>query len=425
MRIAYFRLLSLCFSSCRLAKQSVSPIQPETDFAILVADNHEIWVKKQDCLDYFHKLDSQKHDIKNVTQLKYALESYTPCKFGTTNSGAPKIDSITSNSSFDETKLELFGVLFDLAFKLAKRHKIYVFDFTTKQWVNYHTKLFKGLHGKSIEIIDENGKTILYYMLAIANATPRNSMNMNGLDLYDFHARQYDPVLGRFTTPDPLSEKYYHLSPYAYCASNPLRYIDPTGMELNLVGSIEDIKSVLDIYNKGMGYKCKTIVDEKNKVSLIESDSFNQMSKQEKLYYGFLKKSIKSENTININVTRDSKVVIGDVKSQKIDIGDIERIGDGEWVNSSSVLLHETVEQHNIQSSKMPIVNAHINAAESAEYGVTSVYPDPINRLTDYNGVMSIYIYNNNKKEKQIGIVKIKIDLTSGNIINKEEEKCE
>ena len=52
---------------------------------------------------------------------------------------------------------------------------------------------------------------------------------MNGLDLYDFHARQYDPVLGRFTTPDPLSEKYYHLSPYAYCASNPLKFIDPDG----------------------------------------------------------------------------------------------------------------------------------------------------------------------------------------------------
>ena len=252
MRIAYFILLSLCFSSCRLAKQSVSPIQPETDFAILVADNHEIWVKKQDCLDYFHKLDSQKHDIKNVTQLKYALESYTPCKFGTTNSGAPKIDSITSNSSFDETKLELFGVLFDLAFKLAERHKIYVFDFTTKQWVNYHTKLFKGLHGKSIEIIDENGKTILYYMLAIANATPRNSMNMNGLDLYDFHARQYDPALGRFTTPDPLSEKYYHLSPYAYCVSNPLRYIDPTGMEIfiNDENSQNEFKlSMLDVFN--------------------------------------------------------------------------------------------------------------------------------------------------------------------------------
>ena len=35
---------------------------------------------------------------------------------------------------------------------------------------------------------------------------------MNGLDLYDFHALQYDPVLGRFTTPDP-SAKNTTISP--------------------------------------------------------------------------------------------------------------------------------------------------------------------------------------------------------------------
>ena len=75
---------------------------------------------------------------------------------------------------------------------------------------------------------------------------------MNGLDLYDFHARQYDPVFGRFTTPDPLSEKYYHLSPYAYCVSNPLRYIDPTGMEIfiNDENSQNEFKlSMLDVFN--------------------------------------------------------------------------------------------------------------------------------------------------------------------------------
>ena len=75
---------------------------------------------------------------------------------------------------------------------------------------------------------------------------------MNGLDLYDFHARQYDPVLGRFTTPDPLSEKYYHLSPCVYCASNPLRYIDPTGMEIfiNDENSQNEFKlSMLDVFN--------------------------------------------------------------------------------------------------------------------------------------------------------------------------------
>ena len=50
-----------------------------------------------------------------------------------------------------------------------------------------------------------------------------------GLDFYDFEARAYDPVLMRFNRPDPLAEKYYSISPYAYCLNNPLRYIDPTG----------------------------------------------------------------------------------------------------------------------------------------------------------------------------------------------------
>jgi hypothetical protein len=36
-----------------------------------------------------------------------------------------------------------------------------------------------------------------------------------------------------FTTQDPLAEKYYSLSPYMYCAGNPLRYIDPDGMMID------------------------------------------------------------------------------------------------------------------------------------------------------------------------------------------------
>ena len=30
---------------------------------------------------------------------------------------------------------------------------------------------------------------------------------------------------------DPLAEKYYSISPYAYVANNPLKYIDPDGMQ--------------------------------------------------------------------------------------------------------------------------------------------------------------------------------------------------
>lgn len=55
---------------------------------------------------------------------------------------------------------------------------------------------------------------------------------MHGLNLYDYSARYYESAIGRFTTVDPLAEKYYSISPYAYVANNPLRYIDPDGRKI-------------------------------------------------------------------------------------------------------------------------------------------------------------------------------------------------
>ena len=54
---------------------------------------------------------------------------------------------------------------------------------------------------------------------------------MHGLDWYDYGAREYDPTIGQFISMDPLCEKYYHISPYAYCAGNPVRYVDPDGRD--------------------------------------------------------------------------------------------------------------------------------------------------------------------------------------------------
>ena len=52
---------------------------------------------------------------------------------------------------------------------------------------------------------------------------------MHGLNFYDVSARYMNGI--NFTTIDPMAEKYYSLSPYVYCANNPLRFIDPTGMQ--------------------------------------------------------------------------------------------------------------------------------------------------------------------------------------------------
>ncbi|MBR5988493.1 MAG: hypothetical protein IK003_03055 [Prevotella sp.] len=53
--------------------------------------------------------------------------------------------------------------------------------------------------------------------------------NMYSLNTYDYGARQHYPVLARWDRIDPLCEKYYGISPYAYCANNPVNNIDLHG----------------------------------------------------------------------------------------------------------------------------------------------------------------------------------------------------
>ncbi|WP_051291073.1 M91 family zinc metallopeptidase [Pedobacter glucosidilyticus] len=46
---------------------------------------------------------------------------------------------------------------------------------------------------------------------------------------YDYGARFYDPVIGRFNTIDRFAEKYVDMNPYQYGANNPIKNIDING----------------------------------------------------------------------------------------------------------------------------------------------------------------------------------------------------
>ena len=61
-------------------------------------------------------------------------------------------------------------------------------------------------------------------------------------ELYDSQARFMDTG-GRFLSIDPMAEKFYHLSPYAYCAGDPVNHMDQDGRILDTIWDIYSVAS--------------------------------------------------------------------------------------------------------------------------------------------------------------------------------------
>ena len=115
---------------------------------------------------------------------------------------------------------------------------------------------------------------------------------INGLDLYDFEARAYDPATIRFYRPDDLAYKYHPISPYVYCLNNPLFNIDPTGQKIEFAegSSDEFISQFNEAYNYLREHGASEIIDalkdsEDYTITIKESDNHGTptYSQEEKL----------------------------------------------------------------------------------------------------------------------------------------------
>ena len=102
--------------------------------------------------------------------------------------------------------------------------------------------------GNNREVVDNLGRIIQvtnYYPFGSSFCDSLSSLNatlqpykyngkefdrMHGLNTYDYGARQYSPALPSWDRIDPLAEKYYSVSPYAYGGNNPVNRVDFYGM---------------------------------------------------------------------------------------------------------------------------------------------------------------------------------------------------
>ena len=75
--------------------------------------------------------------------------------------------------------------------------------------------------------------------------------------LLDYGARFYDPDIARWLTLDPLADNHYNTDPFVFCANNPIKFIDPNGLDWvrnNKTGEITNRESVTSYKNTPRGY---------------------------------------------------------------------------------------------------------------------------------------------------------------------------
>lgn len=195
----------------------------------------------------------------------------------------------------------------------------------------------------------------------------------------DYGARMYDPKfrLG-WNTSDPLAEKYYPISTYAFCANNPMKLVDIDGKKLRPAG-ITELNIIRNTVPKDARQYIvldKSGYIDKNHLKLYQGNSQN---------YNNIKEIVEDE--ITIEVLLDDKFSFIDKNGQlgtaimqyyphdplypedkDINCNLVNGLSTGETGFSGKTLFPDRVGMQNSPSDNIVIIiNKHLSPAGAAE----------------------------------------------------------
>ena len=235
----------------------------------------------------------------------------------------------------------------------------------------------------------------VYGDLSYNSETQRNKYigkefdHMHGLDWYDHGARMYDAAKVSWDRVDRLGEKYTQLSPYLYCASNPVVFLDADGCKVSLSGDSVNVERFVNLLNEGVGQQVFRF-DHSSRTILYTASS------KPNLYEKDIANIVNSNDDIIINVVSNSeRVLIGDWLKKRVDVNDMESLNDYEGTSGAAAAYHELLEQNELQKYGFPTDVTSESVVKAHEYALRTEHmflgnPKAVNLIDKDNNCIEI-----------------------------------
>ena len=254
------------------------------------------------------------------------------------------------------------------------------------------------------------GKEIAGKKVSVSTGAPAAAA---GSPYLDFGARVYDPRTAAWLAPDPLSEKYYGISPYSYAGDCPISIIDPNGRDIYLFGDL--IEEAFKQLQDGMQGRISLSMDDSGKLSysLIDGQKLKGNAKR-------MAKMIDDHSiTVNLFTTDKDKASTGNLMVGGAFMGNtVHDDGNGrrtvearQEINPNvlgsadahtrtpgKMIMHEVTEAYAGAEISMRSGKNAVPASGADENNPQSVYMRAHNRATPQSLVESKY-YDKNGKE--------------------------